>query len=293
MTPPLVPCHDKATAGQTSGISEPANRAPETTGYPLGGLTPAVRVPGSRVPAAAHGCRPDHWSVPRPRGRPGALRGRRRHRPNRPGRATRLSVRRRPCLAVRCRHRPAPAPDWPAYGHRARPGRLPPRSPAAACPAAGARAAGHRPCGHAGPPRPAPPRRVRPSRSPPTRRQAEPGCRGVELILGKGAVFGFPRIQSGTKQLVPEPVTRRLAEPCRHADPLPGRGLTDAFTQLRGHRYGEPVHLGHAYHHIAYEGITIPVTHGRIAELRSTAPKPTRARRLPMTTAGCAASTAR
>jgi hypothetical protein len=47
--------------------------------------------------------------------------------------------------------------------------------------------------------------------------------------------------------------------------------LTDAFTQLRGHRYGEPVHLGHAYHHIAYEGITIPVTHGRIAELRSTA----------------------
>ena len=130
--------------------------------------------------------------------------------------------------------------------------------PQLACPAAGARAAGHLPDDHDGQWRQAPRRRVPPSRNIRARRQAEPRCGCVEFSLGKGTVFRLPRIQSGTEQLVPEPVGRRLTEPCRHAGPLPRCGLADAFAQFGRHRHGESIHLRHAYDNITYGGIHSP-----------------------------------
>ena len=176
-------------------------------------LTPVAHAPGLRVPAAAHGCRPDRWSARCPLERPAALPARRRHRPSQPARATRLSAYRHRCPVLRFPHPPVPVRDWPACGHHARPDRQLRHSHAAASPAAGARAAEHPPPGHAGRWRPALRHRVPPSREIRARREAKPRCRCIELSLGEGTVLRLPGVQSRTEQLVPEPVGRRLAEP--------------------------------------------------------------------------------
>ena len=93
------------------------------------------------------------------------------------------------------------------------------------------------------------------------RPQPKARCRGIELGLGKGAIFRFPRIQSSAEQLISEPVSCRFAEPQRHADPPPRRSLAHSFTKLGRHRHREPIHLRHAYDGITYSSIhnrTVP-----------------------------------